>query len=44
MILTQYQITHMENRTLVDSEWPRTKDDDDFDEDEVFEDDDIDEL
>ena len=41
MILTQYQITHMENRMLVDSEWP---DRDDFDEDEEFEDDDIDEF
>ena len=42
MILTQYQITHMENRMLVDSEWPDAEDD--FNEDEEFEDDDIDEL
>ena len=42
MILTQYQITHMENRMLVDSEWPDREDD--FDDDEEFEDDDIDEF
>lgn len=42
MILTQYHITHIENRMLVDSEWPDHEDD--FDEDEEFEDDDIDEF
>ena len=42
MILTQYQITHMENRMLVDSEWSDSEDD--FDEDEEFEDDEIDEF
>ncbi len=43
MILTQYQITHMENRMLVDSEWP-DREKEDFDDGEAFEDDDIDEL
>ena len=43
MILTQYQITHMENRMLVDSEWP-DREKDDFEEEEEFEDDDIDEF
>ena len=42
MILTQYEITHMENRMLVNSEWPDSEDD--FDEDEEFEDDEIDEF
>ena len=42
--MTQYQITHMENKMLVDELWPDSEHDDDFDDEEVFEDDDIDEL
>ena len=42
MALTQYEITHMENRMLVDSEWPDCERE--FDEEEVFEDDEIDEF
>ena len=44
MILTQYQITHMENRMLVDSEWPECEPEDEFTDEEAFEDDDIDEF
>ena len=37
--LTQYEVMHIENRMVVDSEWPEEDD-----EEEVFEDDDIDEF
>ena len=44
--LTQYQVDHQENIMLIDSHWPdrdRDRYDDDWDDEEVFEDDDIDE-
>ena len=44
MSLTQYQITHMENRMLIDSEWPDYEQDNTFSDEEAFEDDDIDEF
>lgn len=44
MGLTQYEITHVENRMLVDSEWPYEPDICDFSDEEAFEDDDIDEI
>lgn len=40
-MLTQYEITHMENRMLVDEQWPDP--DIDWNDEEVFEEDDIDE-
>lgn len=43
MALTQYEITHMENRMLIDSEWPDSEYDE-FSEEEAFEEDDIDEF
>lgn len=53
--MRQYDVMHMENRMVVDSEWRRWRSeprrwaedhdwDDDFDDEEVFEEDDIDEL
>lgn len=39
--LTQYEVMNIENRMIVDSEWPE---DDDCKEEEVFEDDDVDEF
>ena len=41
-MLSQYEVNHMENRMLVNSQWPDS--DADWDDEEVFEDDDIDEL
>lgn len=38
-MLTQYEITHMENRMLVDEQWPDP--DIDWDDEEVFEDDEL---
>lgn len=38
--ITQYEVDHQENIMLIDSHWPDTEDD--WDESEVFEDDDID--
>ncbi len=40
-MMSQYEVNHMENRMLVDSEWPDT---DDFSDEEEFEEDDIDEF
>ena len=42
--LTQYQIDHQENIMLINSHWPDDDRDDDCDDEEVFEDDEIDEL
>ena len=41
--LTQYQVDHQENIMLIDSHWPDEDRDGDWDDEEVFEDDDIDE-
>lgn len=41
-MLTQYEITHMENRMVMDELWPDP--DDEWDEEEEFEDDEIDEF
>ena len=46
--ITQYEIDHQENIMLIDSHWPDTDRyddrDDDWDDEEVFEDDDVDEF
>lgn len=42
--LTQYEVMNIENRMLVDSEWPEEHEDDEWKEEEVFEDDDVDEF
>ena len=39
--MTQYEVNHMENILLLDTEWP---DPEEWDEEEVFEDDEIDEF
>ena len=41
--ITQYQIDHQENIMLINSHWPDEDRDDEYDDEEVFEDDDIDE-
>ena len=42
--ITQYQIDHQENIMVCDKYWEPYRDDDDWDEEEEFEDDDIDEF
>lgn len=42
--LTQYEVMNIENRMIVDSEWPEEPEDDEWKEEEVFEDDDVDEF
>ena len=43
--ITQYEVDHQENLMLVDDHWPDSKREDaDWDDEEVFEDDDIDEF
>ena len=42
--MTQYEIDHQENIMLIDSHWPDENCDDEWDEEEVFNDDEIDEF
>lgn len=42
--MRQYEVDHQENIMLIDSHWPDTDRDDDWNEEEVFEDDDLDEF
>ena len=42
--MRQYEVDHQENIMLIDSHWPDTDRDDDWNEEEEFEDDDIDEF
>ncbi len=42
--ITQYEVDHQENIMLIDSHWFDRDCDEDWDDEEVFEDDDIDEF
>ncbi len=42
--ITQYQIDHQENIMLINSHWPDEDRDEDWDKEEEFEDDDIDDF
>lgn len=42
--LKQYEVDHQENIMLINTHWPDEDRDDDWDDEEVFEDDDIDEF
>lgn len=42
--MTQYEVDNQQNIMLIDSHWPDEDRDDDWDDEEVFEDDDLDEF
>ena len=42
--MTQYEVDNQQNITLIDSHWDHGRDDDEWDDEEVFEDDELDEF